>query len=599
MPSKIFTNDESMIRCQVIRSLTFCLAVIGLMIGVGTIGGCRKVQRNDRAVVIDQAIQAKKTKSDNLRDAFRYLNQLNPSNREKVTKEVLVQLNTWIDGVSKDRFQYATPKLYQPGPANWANRADVSNPAQLFFDEWDVDYLFQCKLMRLMSEWIVAAPVRDKLLQPSIDAMKAKLPPNEAAQFEEAYKLFDWTVRNVGLEDGQNAKGDANSVTTLTMDPREPMRGPTIGCTKLPWETALFSRGDYVERGRVFAALAQQRGIDTVWVSVNGTSTAPGYLWAIGVPIGSELYLFETKLGLPLLDPDTLAFATLKEARANDRILRRLDLPGQFEYKIDPGDLKTVAFLVDALPTSLSARMKVLDKSLLGADRMQLFVDTDALAAKLEKIAPGDAVAIWHTPLMARDFAAQIRETLSAPSQATAQVIGQYISSYGVWLMETPASKARMQHLRGKFESTLDEEGALSLYMKCRVDDESIAKLSYDPDIQKEFGLFRGLEEPKEVFEMRLGQAQMLYGLSKVDANQMLAQLHYDRGSYESTINWLEKRILPDKRAELWHAAGYYLLARAQVELDQKSAAETALTHQPSPQEPGNRLRLRLLRRDK
>ncbi len=574
--------------------LLHCLIVVSLTSFVG----CRKSMNNDRAVVIDQAIQAKKTKSDNLRDAFRYLNQLTPANRDKVTKEVLVQLNTWIDGIPKDRFQYTTPKLYQPGPANW-NRADVSNPAQLFFDAWDVDYLFQCRLMRLMSDWIVAAPVRDKMFQQSLDTLKAKLQPNDAAKFEEAYKLFDWTMRNVGLEDGQNAKGDANSVSSLTMDPREPLRGPAVGCTKLPWETAMFSRGDFVERGRVFTALAQQRGIDSVWISVNGTDVAPGYLWAIGVPIADELYLFETKLGLPILDPDTLAFATLKEVRSNERILRRLDLPGQFDYKIDPGDLKSVALLVDALPTSLSARMRVLEKSLLGKDRMQLFIDTDALSAKLEKIAPGDPVAIWHTPLIARDVAAQIREMLDSPSQANAQAVAQYVTSYGVWLMETPASKARMQHLRGNFESTMDEDGALSLYMKCRVDDESIGQMAIDPDLQKEFGLFRGLEEPKEVFDMRVRQAQMLYGFSKVDANFLLAQLHYDRGNYESTVNWLEKRILPDNRAETWHAASHYLLARAHIELDHKSDAETSLTHQPSPQEPGNRLRLRYLRRDK
>ncbi len=575
-------------------SILQCLLLVSSI----PLAGCRKARNNDRAVVIDQAIQAKKTKSDNLRDAFRYLNQLTPANRDKVTKEVLVQLNTWIDGIPKDRFQYTTPKLYQPGPANW-NRADVSNPAQLFFDAWDVDYLFQCRLMRLMSDWIVAAPVRDQMLQQSLESLKAKLQPNDAAKFEEAYKLFDWTMRNVGLEDGQNAKGDANSVTSLSMDPREPLRGPAVGCSKLPWETAMFSRGDFVERGRVFTALAKQRGIDTVWISVNGTAVAPGYLWAIGVPIADELYLFETKLGLPILDPDTLAFATLKDVRSNERILRRLDLPGQFEYEVDPGDLKSVALLVDALPTSLSARMRVLEKSLLGKDRMQLFIDTDALSTQLEKITPGDPVAIWQTPLIARDVAAQIREMLDSPSQANAQAIGQYVTPYGVWIMETPASKARLQHLRGNFESTMDEDGALSLYMKCRVDDESIAQMAIDPDKQKEFGMFRGLEEPKEVFDMRVRQAQMLYGFSKVDANFLLAQLHYDRGNYESTVNWLEKRILPDNRAETWHAASHYLLARAHIELGHKSEAETSLAHQPSPQEPGNRLRLRYLRRDK
>ena len=551
--------------------------------------GCRKTQRSDRAAVIDEAIQAKKTKSDNLRDAMRYLKQLTPHNREKVTKEVLVQLNTWVENVPKDSFNYSTPAMYQPLPADWANRPEVNNPAQLTFDAWDVDYLFQCKLMRTLADWVVAAPVRDRLFQPSIDALKSKLDANDAAKFEEAYKLFDWTVRNIALQ------GDAKDVEKLSLDPRGPVRDFLIGCSKLPWETALFSQGDFVERGRVFTALAHQRDIDTVWVSINGTATSPGYLWAIGVPIGGQLFLFETKLGMPIIDPDTLAFATLNDARSNERILGRLDLPGQFDYAVNPGDLTSVALLVDALPTSMSARMKVLENSLLGTDRMKLFVDSDALTATLRKSNPDDVVVLWSTPLLARDFAAQVRDLIRTPSQAAAQ----YITAYGVWLLETPASLARFQHLRGNFESTLDEEGALSIYMKCRVDDETIGKMTYDPDVQREFGILRDVSDTPESFEAKVQQAKMLYAIAKVDASFLLAQLHYDRGGFDSAVNWLEKRILPDRRAEKWHAASQYLLARAETEQNQYDKAEESLIYQPSPQEPGNRLRLRILRRDK
>ena len=92
-----------------------CLALaVGLFVGQP---GCRKSQRSDRASVIDQAIQSKKTKSDNLRDALRYLKQLTPFNREKVTKEVLVQLNTWVENVPKESFNYSTPALYRQPPA--------------------------------------------------------------------------------------------------------------------------------------------------------------------------------------------------------------------------------------------------------------------------------------------------------------------------------------------------------------------------------------------------------------------------------------------------------------------------------------------------
>ena len=580
-PKIVGSKSRSWLRWAVILTL----AVVPF---VGE-AGCRKLQRSDRAAVIDQAIQAKKTKSDNLRDALRYLKQLTPFNREKITKEILVQLNTWVENVPKESFNYSTPALYQQPPAEWVKRPEVNNPAQLTFDAWDVDYLYQCKLLRGLADWVAAAPVRDRLYQPSIDALKAKLDANDGAKFEEAYKLFDWTIRNIALQ------GDAKDVEKLSLDARGPLRDGMAGCSKLPWETVLYSQGDFVERGRVFNALAHQRGIDTVWISINGTATSPGYLWAMGVPIAGQVYLFETKLGMPITDPDTLAFATLKDARENDRILARLDLPGQFEYAINPGDLAAVALLIDALPTSLSARMKVLEKSLLGTDRMSLFVDSDALTTTLAKAYPSETVALWHTPLIARDFAAQIRETLRTPSQAAAQ----YIQAYGVWLMDSPAAEARFQHMLGNFESTLDDEGALAIYMKCRVDNETIDKMTFDPDVQKEFGIFREASDTKESFGMKILQSQMIYAVAKVDANFLLAQLHYDRGSFDSTINWLEKRILPDRRAEKWHAASHYLLARAEIEQGHNQKAEQSLIYQPSPQEPGNRLRLRILRREK
>ncbi len=551
--------------------------------------GCRKSNTGIRAVAIDQSIEAAKTKSDHLRDAFRYLNQLNPTNRRQASKEVLVQLNTWIETVPKDQFQYTTPKLYQNLPSELAQRTDVNNPLQLVFDSWDVEYLFQNRLMKQLADWVTTEPVRDDLWLPHIARLKTKLSPTEAVQLEEAYKLFDWTVRNIVLE------GEAKGVESMQLDPRSFGNSRTLGCAFLPWESVLFSRGDFVERGRVFSALARQRGIESVWISLNGTDTSPGYLWALGIPLGDQIYLFEPKLGLPIVDPDTLAFASLQEVRENDRILRRLDLPGQFDYAVNPGDVKSFAFMIDALPAAMSARMKVLEKSLLGDERMQLFVDTDAIQAKLAKLAPEHPIALWQVPMLARDMADNVRERLESPSDFTAQ----YVSSYGVWLYETPAATGRFKHLRGVFESNMDEQGALAIYISCRLDNETINRLTYDPDVQKQLGMQRGVTEEMQQFDMRVAQAQIFYRQAKVDASFLLAQLHFDRGNYDATLNWLEKRIFPDPQAQQWHATGKYLLGRAYEQLGQLEKVEAAYTYQPSAQEAGNRLRLRYLRHGK
>ncbi len=549
--------------------------------------GCKKADRGS-AAQIKQDIAAQQNKSDNLRDAIKYLKQLTPVTRNLASKEVVVQLNTWIQNVPKDRFAYSPSAMMRQPPAEWAKRSELNNPLQLTFDAWDVDYLYQSYLMSRLSTWIVDEPIRDKLFQASIDRCKAKLGADDAVKLEEAYKLFDWTIRNIVLEGPETA-----NVTKLSMDARPPLSENTLACNALPWETTLFSSGDFVQRGRVFAALAQQRGIDTVWISLNGTETSPGFLWCLGVVISDKVYLFEPKLGMVIIDPDTADFATLQMARDNERILRRLDLPGQFDYAVNPGDLKSLIFLVDVLPTAMSARMKVLEKSLSGSDRMRLFVDTDELTAKLAKASPNDPIAIWQLPLLARDYATELRDRLTDVSDFAAR----YMTVRGVWLMDTPISKARFQHLTGKIESDMDEDGALSTYIKCRIDDETLAKLAYDPDIQKELQVGRLATDTPEVHAAKVRQSQILYGQAKVHATFMLAQLHFDRGNYDAVVNWLEKRLLEDPRAEQWHSSGYYLLGRAYQELGNAELAEKALTHQPSLQEPGNRLRLRLLRR--
>lgn len=564
------------------------LGLCVLLTLVGGLAGCRKATSN-RSTQIKQTIEAQKNKADNLREGLKYLRKLTPANRVQATKEVVVQLNTWLQTVPKDRFAYTPSALTKQPPGEWTQRPDCKDPLQLFFDAWDVDYLFQCQLMRKLSDWIIEFPVRDRLLMSTLEQAKTKLTNDEAIKLEEAYKLFDWTIRNIVLDE------ESSAVDKLSMDARPPLGPRPLGCNSLPWETALFSTGDYVERGRLFAALAQQRGIDTVWISLNGTATSPGYLWAMGVLLGSEIYLFEPKLGLPIVDPDTLQLATLKQARENDRVLKRLDLTDQFDYAVNPGDLKSLILLIDVLPTATSTRMKVLEKSLLGEDRMQLFVDTDGLVAKFSQNYPSDNVAIWNTPLYARDVAEGVRDRLNTPSEATAR----YLGVKGVWIMDTTISRARLHHLTGKFESSMDEEGALSVYMNCKIDPVTLERLAFDPDLQKAMGIGRLDTDTMEQHEIKVRQAQMFFAQAKVHAMFLIAQLHFDRGNYDDVVNWIEKRLLPDKFAQQWHAGGQYLLARAKLELGENEGAEQALIYQPSTQEAGNRLRLRILRREK
>lgn len=531
-------------------------------------------------------IDESKAKSDNLRKAMRFLAGMTPLTRDNYIKEIQLELNTWLKNADSSKASYSPPSLLRDMPQDLLAAVECESAVALRFGYWDVDYLFEQRIMNKLSAWIAEYPLKDNLIAPIVEGHKKDLDVAAGLQLEEACKLFDWTVRNISMDP------TTASVEHLSDNPVG--IGPDgFGYGYLPWESLLFSSGDFVERGRVFTALAQQRGIETFWIAVDAAEGSTGKLWAVGALIDNKVFVFDPRLGLPLLEPDTPALATLDEAISNPRVLRRLDLPGQFDYALEPEQLKSMTFLVDAPPVSASVRMKLLESSLLGEERMSVFREIDALQDRLLKIFPDTAVELWRVPAFAQIHAGQVREMV----QTTTTTAMQYMTIHGVWLSDNPAANGRLKHLVGEFENT-DEggQGALDMYMDTRVDNERIEKLVYDPEVQRELGVFKETGESPEQFQMKVMQAQMVLGRAKLDASYLLAQLHFDRSKFSASQGFL-KRVLKDERAQSWHAGCWYTLARIQQEEGDIEGATESFTKQPSPQEAGNRLRLRYLRR--
>ena len=167
-----------------------------------------------------------------------------------------------------------------------------------------------------------------------------------------------------------------------------------------------------VRSGRVFTDLEGQRGIHAFWISIGADPGKSGKLFALGVLLDGEVLVFEPKLGLPLLDPDTMQLASLADAQKNERVLRRLDLAGQFDYAFEASMMNKFQLLIDVPPTAASARMKLLEASLIGDERMKVYVDLDELGNSLKQAVPAASVELWQTPLLAQMQAASVRERL-------------------------------------------------------------------------------------------------------------------------------------------------------------------------------------------
>ncbi len=307
--------------------------------------------------------------------------------------------------------------------------------------------------------------------------------------------------------------------------------------------------------------------------------------------IGDDCYLFDTKLGLPIVDPDSLVPATLAQVQKEDRIVRRLDVPGLFDYAVNPGDTKQIEFLLEVEPSSVTDRMAALQSSLTGEDRLQLVTEVTPLQNKLKQLHPTAQVSIWQLPLLARLYAKDVRARLQMNSPFTAQ----YIIEHAVWYMDTPSATARLKHLAGEFKTTVDTRSAAEVYMDCRIPDEIIDRLREDPDVAKEMNITRYSGESMEEFQMRLYQMQIVFKQSKIDANFLLGQLSYEMGKYDEVISWMNKRTIANRLATKWHAAARYTMARAYQQLGKTEEAVKALNEDGSPMEAGNRLRVRYL----
>lgn len=573
---------------------------IAVLSSTSAMVGCQRTSRNESEVIKDQLRQSKSgLTSDSLRQGLRNLMQTTPINKSNMVDETRVLLNGWLKSADMRQVNYQPSKLLDSLDSRDLAKVGCESPTQNQLNAADLECMFEARLMRQLSDWIIGQPVRDRVFQPMLTAKLGQLEPDDAVKLEQAYKLFDWTVRNIKL-----APQESSQTRIKTRDPRPPLQENGVGYGYLPWEATVFCEADFIVRGRIFSALAAQQGITTCWISVGAGPGAAGELFAQGVLVNKSLLLVDPKLGLPILDPDTDQWASLQDASKNERVLRRLNLP-QYEYAYQQPMIQSIQLLLDFTPFALSQRARVLEQSLVGSERMVLAADADAIAERLGQAVPNSTVSIWYTPLLAQIYALDLQQRL----KETSQFAMRYMFDHLIWLTDCSVARGRQMHLSGRFENDMEGLGALRTYNDTRVDDASLRRMAFNPDVQQALGLVRGTNEDKEMFDARVSQAIMMFSRAKFDVAFLLAQLHFDRGDYKSSIYWLKERLLKDDRGQRWFAPGWYLLARAHAELGQFAEAEEALLQptidaqntQPfsvNPQDAGNRIRLRYLKRE-
>lgn len=450
-------------QCPLLFAPGSSLALIGIhLLALISCFGCRDTASSD-LIGISSSVQSAEASKDAIEEAFRDIPKMILLERRVAVGEVTRQLNSWSTRQPPEP-EWMPTDLIEGIPSPLRKSFWGMQLASMQFGEPHCDYLYQCQKMHSIVEWVLARPYRDPLFASWLETKKAELGQEEGTRLEQALKLFDWTIRNIMME------GDVKAIETLPTNPQLPMDDNAAGYTQLPWQTAISARGDAVARARVFLQLAMQADLHPCWVALPGITDDSYRLWAIGIPVGKELYLLEPRLGIPLPGTDQKGVATLEQAQQDPAILRRAKIADLFDYPVSAPDVARAFLVLDLEPASLSRLMQRMESALTGNLRLRLAADLDAWKQQLQMAAPDRTIRLGSLPWMAQQYAIDLRERLKDVTAFTAR----YMARVGLYADDTPVTRARLAHLSGQFDGNLDGDGALGRYMALRIDRKSV-----------------------------------------------------------------------------------------------------------------------------
>ncbi len=399
-----------------------------------------------------------------------------------------------------------------------------------------------------------------------------------------AMRLFDWTVRNIALE-----------------EPDSSVEGRPKFLS--PWQVLLIGRGTAIERAWIFILLARQRGLDVVMLAYRDSDDADGWHdWAPALLVerqdetsetSSKMFVFEPELGIAMPGSDGRPVATLRELREDEQRLRQLDVDADHVYPVTTEKLEHLAAWIEASPGYLARRERQLESSLAGKRKMVLHVDATSLAKRLKKTGQFDAVGLWSVPyeaLALRDDGA-IRQSATAlfPGNGAKQLP----LKYRPWVASVRTG--RVLHLKGRYTDT---PGALQEYQRSRPSNKEIdasltkGKILEAPTNTKQDGEDAPKNKRKWLTASEVEQVRR----AKQDASYWLGVVAFERGDYDTAIDYFQLRTLEAWPEGPWTSAAQYNLARTLEALGRNDEAIELYENSNSPQQFGNRLRARWLR---
>lgn len=159
------------------------------------------------------------------------------------------------------------------------------------------------------------------------------------------------------------------------------------------------ARATPLEQAAIFWALLRQLGVDSCAVYLPSSPGGTGArFWAAGAVVGNDVYLFDTRLGLPLSGPGGSGVATLGSARSDKEVLAALTLDERHRYDVSAADAARAEVRPCCPLSALTARMRYLQDRLPTAQKAELASDAGALVAHLRAAAAASGVSFVPWP---------------------------------------------------------------------------------------------------------------------------------------------------------------------------------------------------------
>ncbi len=531
---------------------------------------------------------------------------------EHVTARVVERLNQWVESQRLPQSWKLPQVVARFVPTELRNQLGFSRLGRLSFEHHEGVVLLESMWLRWISDQAVRQGGTSGEAEDSLAA---------------AQRLFDWTVRNIQIQDVGEKE-----------------------VRELVWQTLLFGRGHPLNRVWTFMLLARQQGMEVVLLAFPGEKeNDPPRPWIPAVYIQGELYLFDHRLGLPIPGPDGQGVATLRQAAEDPRVLRQLDVPGRFTYPVRAEQLRELVALFEASPHFLTRRMRLLEDQLAGSQRLVLSIHADYIAQTLGRCAHIKQVRPWLWPYQCRIRQSKLRGTEREAElrklQPFLEISGYRVRGKRSFNLEgalakagwnflkqreqqrqreqaasgqesqpdprnrtseveevpRPLWQARILHFRGELPG---EQGAVHHYQLLRIPRHELEKLHQQLLAMRD--QLKRLQNdptvPPDQLQQMQHQAQQAESLwkallqAKEDATYWLGLAAYDRQDYPAAIEYLEHRILGNKQYRRWIDGARYNLGRAYEAAGKYQQAVAAYESDTSLQRHGSVLRARRLR---